>query len=353
VDTNVFNDPPDVVPREDFTITIAPKTDLWLRLGRTWLSGAFVEEIVWYRQYTSERSADSTYTLGWKAPLNRLLLSTTGKWINTQARPGFEIDLRARRKEPTYTASVEVRGFAKTFVGIHGTWRKVAFDEAAIFKGSSLQDQLDRTDTSVSLSLRHELTPLTSISFSAGRSEQRFRIATTRDGKSDDYKVSLDFDPAALLKGRATFGYSSYKPDAADLPEYNGTTAEVGLAYTLLGSTRVSFDVLRAVEFSYDVMEPYYIITGGNLTLAQQIFGPVDVVLRGGLQRLEYQTREGADVAAPNRTDRVRSYGGGIGYRLGQDLRLGINVDQHRRSSILGGHEYEGLKYGSSITYGR
>jgi hypothetical protein len=352
IDTNVFNDPPNIVPSKDFTVTAVPETELWLRLGRTWLSGTVREEINWYQKYTTERSANSTYILGWKAPLNRLLLGTTATWVNTRERPGFEIDARAKRKEPSYEGTVEVRGFAKTFIGVGGSWRRVAFDEAAIFKGNSLQEQLDRTETSASLSVRHALTPLTSIAFSAGRSKQQYRVATSRNATSDDYKVSLSFDPAALLKGSASFGYSSYQPESADLPHYNGTTADVELAYTLLDSTRMSIEVVRSVEFSYDVEQPYFILTGGNFSIAQQVFGPIDVVARLGTQRLAYQTRVGANVEAPDRTDRVKTYGGGVGYRLGQSLRLGFNVDKERRTSVVADREYRGLKYGTSITYG-
>ena len=58
IDTNVFNDPANVTPRRDFTVTVPPKTDLWLRMGRTWLSGVIAEEIVWYQNYTTERSVE-------------------------------------------------------------------------------------------------------------------------------------------------------------------------------------------------------------------------------------------------------------------------------------------------------
>lgn len=39
--------------------------------------------------------------------------------------------------------------------------------------------------------------------------------------------------------------------------------------------------------------------TGVSGEIAQQVFGPVDVVVRGGLQRLEYRERAGAP--APSR----------------------------------------------------
>lgn len=352
IDTNVFNDPPNVTPKRDFTVTVLPKTELWLRMGRTWLAGMISEEIVWYQKYTTERSGNDTFTIGWKAPLNRLVLTTSAAWVSTRTRPGFEIDARAQRKEPLYAGGVEVRGLAKTFIGVRGNWSQVRFDENAVFKGSSLQDQLDRTATTAAITIRHELTPLTSITFSVGRSEQRFKSTPSRNSTANDYAVGLAFDPAALIKGNATFGYTSYKPASADLPGYKGPTASVGLAYTLLGSTRFSATMTRAVEFSYDINQPYYVLAGGAGSIAQQIFGPIDVVARAGAQRLEYRSRAGAIVTAPDRTDRVRSWGGGVGIHMGQDLRLGFNLDKERRTSVLTDRQYEGLKYGSSITYG-
>src|SRR5205807_921419 len=128
-----------------------------LRMGRTWLSGMLAEEIVWYQTYASERAANDIYTVGWKAPLNRIVVTTSATWLSTRSRPGFEIDARAKRREPQYSGSIELRGFAKTYVGVRGTWKQVRFDQNAVFKGSSLRDQLDRTAQAAALTLRHEL----------------------------------------------------------------------------------------------------------------------------------------------------------------------------------------------------
>jgi hypothetical protein len=350
VDTNVFNEATD--PKRDFTVTASPRTDLWLRMGRTWLSGNITEQIVWYQKYASERSTNDTYAIGWKAPLNRLFVTAGATWVNTRERPGFEIDARAHRTQPTYDGRVEVRAFAKTFVGVRGTWDKVSFDRTAVFQGISLQDELNRTIASEAITIRHELTPLTSVTFSGGRTEQRFETALSRNSVSDDYSVGLTFDPAALLKGAVTIGYTDFKPEAADLPGYKGTTASASLAYSLLGSTKFSASLTRDVEFSYDVEQPYYVMMGGSVSIAQQIFGPLDVVVRGGRQRLGYRTLTDAAVLSANRVDRVDSYGGGFGIHLGPDLRLGFNIDQEQRRSIVVDRRYSGLKYGTSLTYG-
>ena len=51
VDTNVFNQPASEGPKKDFTMTVEPKTDLWLRFGRTWLTGNLTEDLVYYQKY--------------------------------------------------------------------------------------------------------------------------------------------------------------------------------------------------------------------------------------------------------------------------------------------------------------
>jgi hypothetical protein len=79
----------------------------------------------------------------------------------------------------------------------------------------------------------------------------------------------------------------------------------------------------------------------------------VDVVARAGNQKLRYQERLGEGHPEPERTDRVRTYGAGVGVRLGSgDLRLGFNIDREQRTSVLPEHEYVGLKYGTSLTFG-
>src|SRR5215210_7028824 len=58
VDTNVFNEADQDTPQSDFTMTVTPSTDVWLRMGRTWLTGNIREDLVWYKEFVSERSAN-------------------------------------------------------------------------------------------------------------------------------------------------------------------------------------------------------------------------------------------------------------------------------------------------------
>jgi hypothetical protein len=351
VDTNVFNEPAGQEQR-DFTFTLSPRTDLWLRMGRTWLTGNIREDIVWYQKFSSERSANEYYTVGWLVPLNRLRFNVTTTYLNARDRPGYEIDARSQRSDLTFKGTVEVRALSKTFIGVGAQQERLSFDSLATFDGVNLHDALNHATTTGTVSIRHQLTPLTSITLDAGRTEDRFAYSPFRNSNSTQASLGVQFDQSALIKGSARFGYRDFVPVSADVPAYRGSTAAVELSYVALGTTKLAVQATRDIQYSFELTEPYYLITGVTGTVTQQVFGPVDAVARGGLQHLNYRDLATAGVESTNRTDRVTSYGGGVGYHVGQDLRIGVNVDHQARRSDVVGRSYKGLKLGTSVTYG-
>jgi hypothetical protein len=352
VDTNVFDEPAEKSPKRDFTATITPKTDVWLQLGSTWLVGHVDEGIVWYQKYPSERSLNDRYRLGWHVPLNRVTFDFGGSYVNTHDRPGFEIDARAQHTEVGGTGSVEVRWLSKTFFGAKASLLRTNFDGLAEFDGVNLHDQLNRTDTTAAVTVRHELTPLTSIGVDVAREQQHFEFSPFRDANSTQVVGRISFDPAALIKGSASIGFRDFAPVDRSLPAYQGSTASADLSYTLLGMTQFGVQATRDVQYSYEIDQPYYVLSGINGSVAQQIFGPFDLIARAGVQKLDYRDRAGAVVPLAGRVDHVHTYGGGIGVHLGPDVRLGFNLDHSERTSGIADRRYKGLRYGTSVTYG-
>jgi len=352
IDNNVFNQPDDLNPKSDFTFTATPAADLWLRMGRTCVVGRIAEDFNWYQTYASERNASTAYSVGWHVPLTRVGFKVDAARRHARDRPGFEIDARVPRTEDRFNGLVELKTFSKTFVGVTATRLRTDYDETSVFQGTSLRFQLNRTTTGYGLSLRHELTPLTSISLTAGRSEDKFDFSPLRNSMSTNISGNITMDKFALIRGGATLGYTDFHPETPGLADYQGFTGAVNLSYTLLGSTRFGFEFGRDVQYSYDVNQPYYLQTRLGGSIAQQIFGPLDVVVRGSTATLAYRDRAGATVAVSNRVDDVNSFGAGIGYHLGRDTRLGFNVDQSYRRSDVSNREYNNLTFGSSVTYG-
>jgi hypothetical protein len=352
IDTNVFNEFEADQPKRDFTLTVTPQADLWLRMGRTWVIGNIKEDIVWYDKYASERSANTAYALNWLVPLTRLSFVVGSTFLHTNERPGFEIDARADRKERSASGAIEIRALSRTLFGARGEIRKIEFAENAVFLGVPLHSQLNRTVTTTALTMRHELSPLTSLTFDVGRQQERFEFFEPRDTDSIQANVGLRFDAFALINGFAQVGFRDYVPLSSDIPRYTGSIASVNLSYVALGSTKLGVIIGRDIQHSFDFNQPYYLQTGIDASIGQQIYGPLDVQARIGGQRLAYRERE-ISVTVVDRQDKVRSYGAGIGYRLGRDLRVGFNVDHQRRESEIDERRYEGLKYGMAMSFGR
>jgi hypothetical protein len=52
-----------------------------------------------------------------------------------------------------------------------------------------------------------------------------------------------------------------------------------------------------------------------------------------------------------DRADRVTTYGAGVGYHLGKNVRVSVNADQNHRTSPVVSRRYDRLTYGASLTY--
>ena len=351
VDTNVFNEPDDQNPKSDFTFTLTPRITMWLRMGRSWLQADVAEDLVYFQEYTDQRSANEHYGLKWRLPLNRLAFSIAPTYSSTNDRPGFEIDERVHHTDWGGTAAIEVRAFPKTSIGMSATYANITYDPNASYDGSMLALELDRTETSAAFTVGHQLTPLTKLGLSVGQEHDRFPHSPLRDTESTQAAGSVTFDPHALVRGSASFGYRNFRPVDPTLEGFKGFTAHGDLSYTLLGATRFGVQFSRDVDYSYDVNQPYYLQSAITGSVDQQVFGPFDAVARAGTAKLAYQDRSGVAVAVSNRVDYNNTYGGGIGYHFSGGLRLGFNIDYYHRITDVTQRRYAGLRYGTSATY--
>ena len=351
VDTNVFNAASADNPQSDFTMTFRPTTDLWLRMGRTWVSGRINIDWVYYQAFASERSANADYRVGIVRTFNRVVLTGMARHLSTRERPGFEIDARSDRTETEWDGSGEMQVVSQTYIGARAWRRRVTFDKDEVFRGANLADELNRTIEGQALTLRRVLTPLTAVSLQIGREHERFTLTSLRDADSSRINGTATFQPRALISGNATMGYRHFTPLSADVPTYRGATTAVNLSYTLLGTTRFGIEASRDVQPSLEFEHPYYLETGIGGLVQHQVFGPFDVIARIGTRGLAYRDRLGVAPEVSNRVDRVRAFGIGAGYRLGTDKRFGFTIERQNRTSNVDAHEYRGLRFGMSLTY--
>jgi hypothetical protein len=349
IDENVFNEATN--PKRDFTMTLSPKTDWWLPFAGTWFNGVVSEDLVWYDRYSSERSANTTLGVGWKAPLAISTIDVGARRVWTQDRPSLEIDERAARIQKGYSASLSFHVLTDTSVDLTAKMDQTRFDEDEVFNGVNLSNELNRNVTTLGVGVTQKLTPFTTLTLGANRQQDRFQVDPLRDMDSIHATATVKFDPLALIAGTFAVAYSDFSPRSATVPAYSGVTYTGELSYVPRDTTRFKFGAQRGLEYSYVSTDPYYLQTAFNVEFAQQIFGPFDFVARLGRARLDYRSQTDVVLSAPNQVDEVNSFGGGLGYHMGRSLRVGFNADMIRRISADPSRDYERPTYGASVTY--
>ena len=353
VDTNVFNQSEE--PKSDFTFTITPRADVGIPLARRGLIHTTVaSDFVYYQKYDSERSVDPEITVRGEAYAHRLTVFAEGAYLNTRQRPNYEIDLRSRHQENNATAGLEIGITTKTSIAVAVLKGRVRFDGDAFFDGTSLSESLDRDSEGGDVTLRHKLSTLTTLSARYERLRERFPLSPVRD--SDSYRVmpGVEFKPRALIKGFAYVGYRSFTPLNSLLPEYTGLVSQLGLSYTLLGATTFGVTYDRDVSFSYEQATPYYLDNSTGFFVRRAVGGRWDVMATAARHRYDYRAIT-FEAAAPldARVDTTDNYGASVGYRLKQDTRVGFGASYWERSSTLAvNNGYNGLRIGTTVTYG-
>ena len=349
VDTNVFNELED--PKDDFTASFGPKAEFWSRLGpRARVYGSTGVDYQYFHEYDSQRSFGTANVARLDVDLGRLTPFVEGNYTNTRVRPGFEIDERARRETYAGRAGMSVRILSKTKLVGWASTGAYRFDASEAFETENLSYALDRDSTAYGTGVEVLLTPLTTLLIEGERGEDRFLSSPGRDADSTKVMGGFKFKPFALIDGSVMVGARSFETLSPVVPNFDGVIAAVDLGYTLR-STRFSGQYNRDITYSYENIEPYYLQTDWELTVVQKITTNVDVVGRGGRYRLDYERIGLAENL--RRSDSGVRYGGGLGYMLGEFVRIGFDVnyiDRESEADIT--RNYEGVRAGVSVTYG-
>jgi hypothetical protein len=347
-DSNVFNESGE--PEEDFSAIIGGKLDVGLRMSRMLATYTSKYEYMYFHKFESERGSNRGSEGRVDFLLGRLRPHVFGSALDSHERPNNEIDARAHRRETGYGGGFGLLLFAHT--SLTGEYRQSSssYAEDEYYEGVQLADTLNTDTETITGGVELELTPLTSISFNVERIEDRFPRSPGRDAESRKYGATVTFQPGALISGRAQLAYRDFEPRSSEIPPMSGLAAAIALSYEFRDQTRFAVTVDRDIRYSFADLTPYYLSTAGRLTITQRIRGPFDVQVAGGAERLDYEAVAAAPEAA--RLDRVRTLGGGIGYRLGDTSRIGLNIEYTERSSPMEERRYSRRRIFASFTYG-
>ena len=348
-DSNIFNDP--VSPREDFTATITPRlgADFDVSWGR--LRSSTYVDFVYFHEFDEERSFNRGIDGRLEFFADRFRPYIGGSAVNTHARINAEVDARAARQEWRVDVGAFFAITPRTMIVVGASRSALTFADDEVFRGVELAETLNADADRYEAGMRFELTPLTTFQIVASSQWDRFDSAGERDARTIRITPSFEFAPSALISGRLSFGYTNFEPEEPTVESFRGFTLLANLTWAG-PTTKLEGTYERDVKYSYELLQPYYLTNGGRLTATQIIAGPFDVQGTVGRQNLEYRNFEPIADTLEGRTDTVVTWGAGIGFRLGDTARLGLNFDQTDRDSDLPGRRYDRQRIFGTVTYG-
>jgi hypothetical protein len=351
VDNNVFNESID--PKQDTTAALGPAVNLWMHMGRSLLSGKSSAEYLYFDRYANQRAWNQSHRLKWDVPLGRFAPFVVGTYANTKNRTGYEIDSRVRQKDQNVTVgnALELAGQWQLVMGASRSM--LVYDRSESTLAEDLSTALDRWTNAERMQLRYRMSTLTTFVVNAEAVQDRFIYDDLRHSNSIAVLPGFEMKPSALISGRVHVGFRHFVPLREVIPAYRGPVASVDATF-VARATRLEAKVGRDVTYSFQRNKPYYTLTDVMLQATERLNYTWDVVLQAGQQSLDYAVIRTALLTTDPQKDRIRQYGLGFGYRVGQTIRFGVDGIYYRRRSTetSAQRDFEGLRVVASAKYG-
>ena len=353
IDSNVFRQWEN--EKSDFTFTVTPQAELAFPVARLGLLKAEAgADLVYFAQFVSERSVDPRFFFRAEGYKRKLTVFVENSYENTRQRPNYEIDVRARHMDNSFSAGTSIGVVSKMSVEVAARRSSTRFAGDDFADSQYLKEQLDRDSNAFRVTTYFDHSVLTSFGVLTEYQTDRFIESPVRDTNSFRVMPGVTLQPRALVSGAAWIGYRAFNPRSPELPSQSGLVSKLSLSYTLLGAAALGVTYDRDYQWSYEVAFPYFIDNGVRFSVRRAVGNRYDVILSAGRHRYDYQglTTESPDVPPSTRVDKIHNYGVDIGYRLRRQTRIGFGVSWwERESSERALRAYEDLRIGMTMAY--
>jgi hypothetical protein len=325
-DSNVFDEAVD--PKDDYVVRARPDIAVFSQLRWLTVSAYAGSSLAYFKTYDAENSAGYEFRGRVDFTVARLYPFVGAGLTKHRTRPNGEIDTRADEELE------EVSGGLAFELGAHSVLYAAAAQystdyENSVEDGVDLGAALSRVTSSYSGGVRTDVTPVTSLTISGGVAHDRFDESPDRDTTTNFVSASLNIGAEAALAGVVTVGYNYTEPVDPTVTPFRGMVGSVVLGYSFLEVMRLTGDVTRSLEYSFDAEDAYYLSTTAGLTFTYRLFGEVDAQVAGTKSWFDYE--HAMDV--PPRTDTLEAVNVSLGYNLRNRTRISLNYEEARRRS--------------------
>lgn len=351
-DRNIFNDEEN--PKEDFTFTVASRALAVLKAGLNEVMFSTGNDYVWFRDFAEERSSNTRYAGRANLSVGAFKPFVGFDRQHTRSRPSPEIDARALRLDRSVVAGFSLSTADRTAIIASAMVDDTTYATGQLYRGSNLGDALNRAGRSMSAGIRYKITPLTSLAVNANYGEDTFPDSHIRDAKSYSVVPALEFSPDAAIRGRFGIGVEKFQPLDVTLPASLGAVYDANLNWSIFGRTTFDLTGSRDTRYSYQDSQPYFVVTGARLNVAQHLFGPIDLLGAAEREHLAYRWHRGVALdASLDSTNTLTDLSAGVGVNIGRSVRFTVTADRtERRSPRNPRQNFNRTRVLSSVTIG-
>jgi hypothetical protein len=346
VDTNVYDEASD--PKRDHSAVFSPQVDSVIALANADLRLGGSADFVYFQRYTSERSINGRVNGRVDFKLTRIKPFVAGGYSNSRERLNSEIDVRARRTDRVVTVGANIEVTPRGVFEIAGSFDSSTIRQGEVFLGVDLARRLNRESTGGAVRFKYALTPLTRLIAEGTASRDRFTLSPDYDADNMGGRIGFEFEPDAVIKGRALVGFHRIEPVGNLAFGFEGVSAAVELGYVLLARTRFDLRVARDTSASIE-SQPYFLQTIYGGEVLHNLVGPIDVIGRGSWETLDYPGIP--ERFLPEDQLKVTRYGGGLAIRPGDHVRLTLNYEIIDRDAQQTDRTYDRRRLYTSVTY--
>lgn len=327
-DSNVFDEPEEDSPKEDWVAAVQPDVSAFTQLRFVRISAYAGSELTYYRTYDSERSVGHAARARADFLLSRIRPFVGAGETETRTRPNGEIDTRADRQDTEVSGGLAFDLSTHSLLYGSSYLAKTTY-ENAFEDGIDIGRTLTRRGNHYEAGLKTDITPLLSVQLFASYQEDVFEFAPTRNAQGWSGTAMFRFAPDAIVTGDVSVGYLDMNFVDPTVKPYRGVVGTVSITYPFLEIGRLSVGLSRAVEYSFDEAQAYYLGQSATVSYTHRLFGEVDAQVRGSRAWFDYAAR----ATLPAHTDTLDAAAGSVGYNLRNRTRVAMNYEFARRRS--------------------
>ena len=349
-DSNVYNDANG--PRGDFTYSLTPRLFVTMPAANTRFVARALGTLTYYQTYKDQQAVSGLFDGRYEVVGPGFRPYVSAGFADRRERRGYEIDARLRQRQTVASVGADVDVTAVTAVTAWATRTTTRWDRNAMYAGVLLTDELDYTRSALAAGARLKVTPLTTVTAAAEFRKDRFDHTQLRD--SDSLKVGprVDFETTALVAGHLEAAYRSFKPLSSSVASFGGVVASAQLRYQFREWTEVEVEGERDVDYSYDPLQPYALVTGGRIEVTQKLVGPFGALVVGDRRHLDHQLV--GEHSFNGRQEVTRTFGSGVALQFRKQLRFELLYERTvRTSSVSLSRAFERDRVVASAIYGQ